>query len=159
MSTIPADLQAFLAEHRDSREYRRGLAVKLALQGYQYAAICEMLDVTPGFVSQAKTAYEISGVDGLRLKYRGGSSFLTDDQRQAVSSDTISRNPYSLTEESYPAKRSRLTKKRLFRISDTAGEPRIGDRLRPLGGRVARRHCIVSWRVGFHPATLPGEPD
>jgi putative transposase len=84
MSAIPADLQAFLTQHRDSREYRRGLAVKLALQGYLYATICEMLDVTPGFVSQAKTAYETTGVDGLRLKYQGGQSFLTDEQRQAV---------------------------------------------------------------------------
>jgi len=84
MSVIPADLQAFLTEHRDSREYRRGLAVKLALQGYLYATICELLDVTPGFVSQAKTAYETAGVDGLRLKYQGGQSFLRDAQRQAV---------------------------------------------------------------------------
>lgn len=84
MSTIPADLLAFLNQHRDSREYRRGLAVKLALQGYLYATICEMLDVTPGFVSQAKTAYETSGVDGLRLKYQGGQPFLTAEQRQAV---------------------------------------------------------------------------
>jgi putative transposase len=84
MSAIPADLQAFLNEHRDSREYRRGLAVKLALQGYLYATICEMLDVTPGFISQVKTAYETTGVDGLRLKYQGGQPFLTDEQRQAV---------------------------------------------------------------------------
>src|SRR5919205_2612093 len=84
MSTIPVDLQAFLNQHRDSREYRRGLAVKLALQGYLYTTICEMLDVTPGFVSQAKTAYETTGVDGLRLKYQGGQSFLTVEQRQAV---------------------------------------------------------------------------
>jgi putative transposase len=84
MSAIPADLQAFINEHRDSREYRRGLAVKLALHGYLYATICEMLDVTPGFISQAKTAYETDGIDGLRLKYQGGQPFLTDEQRQAV---------------------------------------------------------------------------
>ncbi len=84
MSVVPADLQAFLDEHRDSREYRRGVAVKLALQGYLYATICAMLDVSPGFISQAKIAYETAGVDGLRLKYQGGQPFLTDEQRQAV---------------------------------------------------------------------------
>lgn len=84
MSAIPADLQTFLNEHRDSREYRRALAVKLALQGYLYATICEMLDVTPPFVSQAKTAYETAGTDGLQLKYQGGQPFLTGEQRQAV---------------------------------------------------------------------------
>ncbi len=84
MSVVPADLQAFLDEHRDSREYRRGVAVKLALQGYLYATICAMLDVSPGFISQAKIAYETAGVDGLQLKYQGGQPFLTDEQRQAV---------------------------------------------------------------------------
>ena len=64
MSVVPADLQAFLDEHRDSREYRRGVAVKSALQGYLYATIWAMLDVSPGFISQAKIAYETAGVDG-----------------------------------------------------------------------------------------------
>jgi len=56
MTAIPADLAAFLEQHRDSREYRRALAVKLALQGYLYQHICALLDVTPGFISQAKKA-------------------------------------------------------------------------------------------------------
>lgn len=69
MASILADLTAFLAEKRDSREYRRALAVNLALQGYLYEAISEMLDVTPGFVSQSKKAYESQGAAGLLLKY------------------------------------------------------------------------------------------
>jgi len=56
MTGIPDDLVAFLAEKRDSREYRRALAVKLALLGYTYEAISTMLDVSPSFVSQAKKA-------------------------------------------------------------------------------------------------------
>ena len=71
MASIPADLTAFLAEKRDSREYRRGLAVKLALLGYLVEAIGDMLDVTPGFVSQWKKAYETQGTAGLTLKYQG----------------------------------------------------------------------------------------
>ena len=96
MSAIPTDLQAFLSEHRDSREYRRGLAVKLAFQGYLYATICEMLDVTPGFISQAKTAYQTAGVDALRLKYQGGQSFLSNEQRQAVISWLKAQQTWSL---------------------------------------------------------------
>lgn len=84
MASIPADLTAFLAEKRDSREYRRALAVKLALQGYLYEAISDMLDVTPGFVSQAKQAYQIQGTAGLTLKYQGSQSYLSASQRQAV---------------------------------------------------------------------------
>src|SRR5262245_48093738 len=84
MATIPADLTAFLAEKRDSREYRRALAVKLALQGYLYQAISDMLDVTPGFVSQAKNAYETQGTAGLTLKYKGSQPYLSASERQAV---------------------------------------------------------------------------
>jgi putative transposase len=84
MAAIPADLIAFLAEKRDSREYRRALAVKLALQGYLYQAISDMLDVTPGFVSQAKQAYETQGTAGLVLKYQGTQPYLSASERQAV---------------------------------------------------------------------------
>jgi putative transposase len=84
MASIPADLTAFLAEKRDSREYRRAIAVKLALQGYLYEVICDMLDVTPGFVSQAKHAYETQGTAGLTLKYQGAQPYLSASERQAV---------------------------------------------------------------------------
>ena len=84
MAAIPADLTAFLAEKRDSREYRRALAVKLALQGYLYEVISDMLDVTPGFVSQAKQAYEAQGAAGLTLKHKGAQPYLSASERQAV---------------------------------------------------------------------------
>ena len=84
MASIPADLTAFLAEKRDSREYRRALAVTLALQGYLYETISDMLDVTPGFVSQAKRAYETQGTAGLTLKYQGAQPYLSAAERQAV---------------------------------------------------------------------------
>src|SRR5438093_11009414 len=84
MSSIPAELTAFLAEKRDSREYRRALAVKLTLQGYLYEVISDMLDVTPGFVSQAKKAYETQGTEGLTLKHKGSRPFLSQEERQAV---------------------------------------------------------------------------
>lgn len=84
MASLPADLTAFLAEKRDSREYRRGLAVKLALQGYLYEVISDMLDVTPGFISHAKSAYEAQGADGLLLKYKGTPAYLSPEERQSV---------------------------------------------------------------------------
>jgi putative transposase len=84
MSSIPADLTAFLAEKRDSREYRRGLAVKLALQGYLYEVISDMLDVTPGFISQSKKAYETQGTQGLLLHYKGTPAYLSAEERQSV---------------------------------------------------------------------------
>jgi putative transposase len=84
MAPLPNDLMTFLREQRDVREYRRGLAVKLALQGYTCEAIADMLDVSPGFVSQAKKAYETQGVTGLVLKYQGFKPYLSDGERKSV---------------------------------------------------------------------------
>jgi len=84
MASVPTDLTAFLAEKRDSREYRRALAVKLAFQGYLYVVISDMLDVTPGFVSQWKKAYETQGTAGLMLNYQGSQPYLSPSERQAV---------------------------------------------------------------------------
>ena len=77
-------LEAFLAEKRDAREYRRALAVKMALKGYAYDIICDMLSVTPGFISQCKKAYIEHGIPGLLLKYHGSQSLLRPEERQAV---------------------------------------------------------------------------
>lgn len=83
--TPPIDeLEAFLAEQRDAREYRRALAVKMVLKGYAYDVICDILSVSPGFVSQAKQAYEAHGAAGLVLKYKGSQSFLSSDERQSI---------------------------------------------------------------------------
>jgi putative transposase len=79
-----AILDTFLAEKRDSREYRRGLAVKMAYKGYLYADICAILEVSPGFISQWKQAFETAGVAGLVLKYKGAQSYLDPDERTAV---------------------------------------------------------------------------
>jgi putative transposase len=78
-------LEAFLAEKRDAREYRRALAVKMALKGYAYGLICDILSVTPGFISQSKKAYAEHGISGLLLKYKGSQSFLSSEARQAIS--------------------------------------------------------------------------
>ena len=82
--TVPVDLVTFLEAPRDSREYRRGMAVKLALQGIPYPQIAALLDVTPGFVCQVKQAYLRAGVAGLTLKYRGAKPFLDATARADV---------------------------------------------------------------------------
>lgn len=78
------DLDAFLGEKCDAREFKRAIAVKMAIKGYAYAEICELLDVYPSFVSEWKKAYLEQGVVGLVLKYQGAQSFLSQAERQAV---------------------------------------------------------------------------
>jgi putative transposase len=84
MTPLPDDLLTFLREQRDVREYRRALAVKLVWQGYTYETIAAMLDMSPGYVSQAKRAYETQGISGLKLKYQGSTPYLSDEERQSV---------------------------------------------------------------------------
>ena len=84
MAPLPQDLMTFLREQRDVREYRRALAVKLVWQGYTCETIADMLDVSPGFVSLAKKAYETHGVSGLMLKYQGSQPYLSPEERQLV---------------------------------------------------------------------------
>ena len=78
------DLDAFLSEKRDSREFKRAIAVKMAVKGYPYAEIGELLAVYPSFVSEWKQAYLEQGCAGLALKYQGSLSFLSQAERQAV---------------------------------------------------------------------------
>jgi len=78
------ELDAFLAEKRDSREFKRAIAVKMALKGYLYTVICDILNVQPSFVSEWKKAYLEHGIAGLLLKHTGSTSFLSAEERQAV---------------------------------------------------------------------------
>ena len=82
--SIPDDLRDFLKTTHDAREIRRGLAVKMEIQRYEYADICEILDITPGFISSNKKKYLEHGSEGLRLQYKGGTSFLNAEQHAEV---------------------------------------------------------------------------
>jgi transposase len=61
----------FIESNPDPREMKRALAVKLALQGYVYSAIENILNVSPAFVSKWKQNFEEKGIEGLRLGYKG----------------------------------------------------------------------------------------
>lgn len=96
MTIIPEDLNTFLNESRDAREYRRAIAVKLALQGYLYEFIADLLQVSPSFVSKAKQAYDTNGIAGLQLKYQGSQPYLSVEQQQAVIDWLKSQQEWSL---------------------------------------------------------------
>src|SRR5947208_14549169 len=106
MMTIPDDLALFLDENRDSREYRRALAAKLALQGYMVEFIADMLNVSPSFVSKAKKAYETNGVAGLCLHYQGSQRYLSADEREAVITSLKAQESWSVEQLSHNIERS-----------------------------------------------------
>jgi transposase len=77
-------LSEFLRTTRDAREYKRGLAVQMAEQGYPYAAISQLLVVSEPFISKWKKAYAEHGSSGLRLGHRGSESYLREPERSEV---------------------------------------------------------------------------
>ena len=78
------ELDEWIKTNLDSRELKRALGVKLALQGWAYRAIAKVLNVSKSFISKWKKCYEDSGIEGLKLSYQGAESYLTEEQRQEV---------------------------------------------------------------------------
>jgi transposase len=74
-------LEAFLATVRDARAYKRALVVQLCERGQRAAEVARLLDVSEAFVSTCRTRYAADGVASFTLGYRGGTSFLSADER------------------------------------------------------------------------------
>lgn len=91
------ELLNFIDTARDARELKRALAVKLTLEGYVHAEIIKILNVTSGFISKWKQAFEAYGVDGIVLGYRGSTGYLYK-QRQEVS-EWLQQKDHWLVEE------------------------------------------------------------
>src|SRR4028118_1443328 len=68
----------------DSREMKRALAVKLALQGYVYRAIENILNVSQGYISKWKKRFITQGIPGLKLGYRGAKTKLTTEEEEST---------------------------------------------------------------------------
>ncbi|MCB1769024.1 MAG: helix-turn-helix domain-containing protein [Candidatus Competibacteraceae bacterium] len=54
------------------------------LLGFKTRDICRLLGVSDSFVSKWKIIYEKEGPAALRLKYKGGKGFLTEDERYEI---------------------------------------------------------------------------
>lgn len=78
------ELLNFIDTARDARELKRAIAVKLTLEGYIHAEIIKILNVTSGFISKWKQAFEAKGVDGILLGYQGSTGYLDKKQRLEV---------------------------------------------------------------------------
>ena len=95
---IRKPLTEFIQSNPDPRELKRALAVQMVLQEYTYFAIRDVLQVSVGFISKWKQAYETQGVAGLVLKHQGSVSYLDNEQRQAVIDWLKAKNYWNLSE-------------------------------------------------------------
>lgn len=77
-------LEDWLSQRRDGREIKRGLCVKMVLEGMEGKKVAALLGMVPASVTKWKKRYVQGGVDALALGYRGGAGFLTSEQKEQV---------------------------------------------------------------------------
>ena len=78
------ELNKFITTRPDSRELKRAIAVKLALEKYPYLEIKLILNVSSSFITKWKKAFLSEGGQGLLLKYQGAKPLLNSSEKQAV---------------------------------------------------------------------------
>jgi transposase len=91
-------LEDWIKSNPDSRELKRAIAVKLALQGWTYRAIASVLGVSKSFVSHHKKQFQLLGIKGLKLSYKGAKSYLSSEQKQQVISWLHQQDYWDLSE-------------------------------------------------------------
>lgn len=75
-------LNEWIKTNRDSRELKRAIAVKLSLQGWTYEKRGEIIKVSNSFISQCKKLFRNLGLEGLKLAYKGKTSYLSEEQKE-----------------------------------------------------------------------------
>jgi len=77
-------LDEWIKNNLDSRESKRAIVVKLTLQGWNYNSISTCINVSNGFISKWNKRFNESGLEGLKLSYKGSSGYLSKQQKQDV---------------------------------------------------------------------------
>ena len=62
------ELQKFILHTKDIREWKRGQAVKLRLQGFSYREIKKRLEVSTSFIAQKEAQIFITRNRGIKVK-------------------------------------------------------------------------------------------
>jgi len=78
------NIEQYLEQVSDVREYKRAQAVKLSQAGYSRRAIAQALSVSEAFVSKWRGRYQQDGTAGLGLAYQGREGFLSESQKEKV---------------------------------------------------------------------------
>jgi len=91
-------LEEFIQGLSSSKELKRGLVVKLTLEGYTYNAIKEILIVSIGFISKWKTAFEFGGIKALELQYKGSTGYLNREEKEEAVEWIINQEAWDISE-------------------------------------------------------------
>ncbi len=77
-------LNEFIKSRHNSRELKRAIAVKLALEKYPYLEIKSILNVSASFITKWKKAFLSQGIEALLLKYKGAKPLLKNSEKEEV---------------------------------------------------------------------------
>ena len=78
------NIEEYLEQVSDLREYKRAQAVKLSEAGLSRGEIAQALSVSEAFVSKWRGRYQQNGTAGLGLAYGGSKGFLSESQKEKV---------------------------------------------------------------------------
>ena len=62
------ELDEFIKTNPDVREFKRSLAVKVALKGWKYEVIATLLVLSKSFISKWKNLFYLPGVEGFQTR-------------------------------------------------------------------------------------------
>lgn len=79
-----SSLAEIISESRDGRAVKRALCVKMRLTEMATAQICELLNVSPQYVSKWSGKYETEGAASLGVGHLGSESYLSREARTKV---------------------------------------------------------------------------
>lgn len=91
-------LEQFIASNPHPMELKRALAVQMSQRGQSYRTICDILQVSLGFISASRQRYDRVGVEGLRSNYWGTVGYLGAAQKQALFSWLDEQDAWTLEE-------------------------------------------------------------
>ena len=78
------ELSNFINQTIEPKELKRAIAVKMIIQGKSYHDIQELLQVSHGFISKWKNQAIFEGIDSLKLKYKGRTSYLKPEDKVQI---------------------------------------------------------------------------
>ena len=93
-----AILTEFIHSNPEARELKRAIAVKMAIESEPYSNITKLLGMHKSCITIWKQRFEAQGLDGIKLGYKGASSYLTLEQRVETITWLQTRDYWNLDE-------------------------------------------------------------
>ncbi|NCJ07348.1 hypothetical protein GS597_12685 [Synechococcales cyanobacterium C] len=91
-------LTEFIQGNPDSRELKRAIAVKMALEDKPYFNITQLLGMRKSCITKWKNKFEAQGIDGIKLGYQGRKSYLSPQERIDVISWLKTKSYWDIVE-------------------------------------------------------------